>query len=207
VENTFEAIGRDAIQVGHATEIHVQRNQGSRIGYPITIVDVEGGGTPVGIDTAGNVDRSTYLNNSFFDVNGKCIDLDGFHDGEVRANTCESVAHYAIVMNNTNPDMQSRNIAITGNHIKGALYGGIFVIGTGHTITGNVMQLLNRAHCEAGKAGCVYRADEPDMLLAGSISARALNARPPTAPTQSRTTPSPDLKWRSTASPPPPASP
>jgi hypothetical protein len=165
--NKFQTIGRDAIQVGHATEIRVLRNEGSMIGYPAAVVDVEGGGTPVGIDTAGNVDHSAYINNSFFDVNGKCIDLDGFHDGEIRTNTCEDVAHFAIVMNNTNPDMQSSNISITGNQINGALYGGIFLIGTGHTVTDNVMQRLNKARCEPGKAGCVYRADEPDMLLSG----------------------------------------
>ncbi len=52
------------------------------------LVDVENGGTPVGIDTAGNVEQSTYERNRFEEIDGKCIDLDGFHDGAVRANTC-----------------------------------------------------------------------------------------------------------------------
>ena len=43
-------IGRDAIQVGHATGVVVEGNQGSRIGFPAEIVDVENGGTPVGIE-------------------------------------------------------------------------------------------------------------------------------------------------------------
>ncbi|HUS08164.1 MAG TPA: right-handed parallel beta-helix repeat-containing protein [Bryobacteraceae bacterium] len=184
VGNTFHNIGRDAIQVGHATEVQVTRNTGSHIGYPAEIVDVEGGGTPVGIDTAGNVDRSVYANNQFQDINGKCIDLDGFHDGEVTSNTCESVAHYGIVMNNTNPDMQSANIRIAGNSIRKARYGGIFVIGTGHVIRDNVLQELNTARCESGKAGCVYLATDPEMLLAGIYLGRGAE-RP--APNQGNT--------------------
>ena len=45
------------------------------------------------IDTAGNVDRSIYTRQSVFDeINGKCIDLDGFHDGEVRGTCAQSWA-------------------------------------------------------------------------------------------------------------------
>ena len=118
LDNTFKVIGRDAIQVGHATRVRVERNIGTEIGYPADKVDMEGGGTPVGIDTAGDVDASVYAANRFHEINGKCIDLDGFHDGEVRANHCINgrkpedypSGHYAIVMNNTNPDMQARNV-------------------------------------------------------------------------------------------------
>ena len=82
--NRFDTIGRDAIQVGHATRVRVEDNTGTAIGYPVELVDVEHGGTPVGIDTAGNVDASVYARNRFEEVNGSCIDLDGFHDGSVR---------------------------------------------------------------------------------------------------------------------------
>ena len=128
----------DAIQVGHATEVRVENNRGRSIGYPIEEVDLEGRGYPVAIDTAGNVDKSTYRNNQFEEVDGKCFDLDGFHDGEVSGNTClneDSAPNYpygnfGIIINNSNPDMQSRNIRITGNTIDGELYGGIFIIGS-----------------------------------------------------------------------------
>ncbi|MCU1274549.1 MAG: hypothetical protein JWO48_1980 [Bryobacterales bacterium] len=88
LDNQFEQIGRDALQVGHATRVRVENNTGKLIGFPPEIVDVEGRGMPVAIDTAGNTDHSAYVHNSFEEINGKCIDLDGFHDGEVRANTC-----------------------------------------------------------------------------------------------------------------------
>ncbi len=133
----FSDIGRDAIQIGHAVDVEVSGNRGRRIGFPSAIVDVEGGGTPVAIDTAGNVESSTYEYNQFEEINGKCIDLDGFHDGAVRGNTCINrgkpdeypFGHFGIVFNNANPDMQSRNILVESNELDGMKFGGIFLIG------------------------------------------------------------------------------
>ena len=141
-QNHFHNIGRDAIQIGHATKVLVQNNSGDRIGFPKEIVDAD----PVGLDTAGNVDQTIYRNNRFQTINGKCIDLDGFHDGEVRGNVCIDVGHYGIVMNNNNPDMRPERIRVLDNVIDGADYGGIFVMGSGNTIRGNRFLNLNRRH-------------------------------------------------------------
>lgn len=174
--NEFALTARDAIQVGHATEIRVENNRGTMIGYPAAEVDLEGQAFPVGVDTAGNVDKSIYRNNSFEEIDGKCFDLDGFHDGEVSGNVCvnrEEVKAYpygnfGIIMNNSNPDMMSRNIRITGNTIDGSLFGGIFVIGSGNTISGNRLLHLNQAHCnEPGPINCGYAANQPDLLRSG----------------------------------------
>ena len=148
-ENTFEQIGRDAIQIGRSTRVRVRNNYGKRIGFPVDLVDAD----PVGIDTAGNVDHCTYEDNVFEELDGKCIDLDGFHDGAVRANTCINrgksedypYGNFGIALNNT-PINQSENISITGNRLSGMKYGGIFVVGTGHHISGNQMTHLNSAH-------------------------------------------------------------
>jgi hypothetical protein len=161
-ENRFDTIGRDALQVGHATQVRVEGNAGTRIGFPEEVVDVEARAIAVGVDTAGNVDRSVYARNQFSGINGKCIDLDGFHDGEVSRNVCLDVAGYGIVMNNTNPDMQSRNVRIEDNLLDGVKYGGIFVIGENNTIRRNRLLNLNTAHC-----GCDYTAGEPDMFRSG----------------------------------------
>jgi hypothetical protein len=169
--NRFRNIGRDAIQVGHATMVRVEKNTGDHIGYPVEDVDIEGQAIPAAIDTAGDVDHTTYAGNRFDEINGKCMDLDGFHDGEIRGNTCVNArgreaypyGNYAIVMNNSNPDMRSENIRIVENEIDGTVYGGIFVIGSNHTIAGNRMRRLNLAHC----GDCYYKADEPDMLRSG----------------------------------------
>jgi parallel beta-helix repeat protein len=175
-ENEFAMLARDAIQVGHATGITVEGNTGSLIGYPPNEVDMEHQAWPVGIDTGGNVDRSVYRNNHFEEINGKCIDLDGFHDGEVTGNSCvnnSDVARYpwanhAIVMNNTNPGMESRNVRITDNTVDGAVFSGIFVIGSGNVISGNRLRRLNLAHCnEPGPFNCLYDGSQPDILRSG----------------------------------------
>jgi hypothetical protein len=157
--NRLRTIGRDAIQVGHATGVKVERNRGERIGYPESDVDA----IPAAIDTAGNTDRSVYSGNEFQDVNGKCIDLDGFHHGVVTGNRCAQLRNFGIVMNNTNPDMQSEGVTIAENIVDGAKYGGIFVIGSGNQVLRNKLLHLNTSKCVV----CFYRADEPDMLRSG----------------------------------------
>jgi hypothetical protein len=183
-DNTFREIGRDAIQVGHATGVRVERNTGSRIGYPFDAVDVEAAAMPVGLDTSGNVDHSIYTKNHFEEVNGKCIDLDGFHDGEVISNSCVNKGtaddypngQFGIVVNNANIDMKSENITIANNTIDGAKYGGMFVIGSRHRIQRNRLLNVNLAHCnESGaKFGCLSIAGQPDYLQSGIyLAARA----------------------------------
>ncbi|MCC6539522.1 MAG: right-handed parallel beta-helix repeat-containing protein [Bryobacterales bacterium] len=175
--NTFELIGRDAIQVGHANKVRVENNKGKFIGYPFNVVDVEGGGTPVGVDTAGKVDESVYTKNRFEDVNGKCFDLDGFHDGEISENVCINRGpaadypngHYALVMNNANQEMESQLITIRDNVFDGTRFGGIFVIGKNHKILRNKLLNLNKAHCNEGLSDlpCNPLPTEPTLTEAG----------------------------------------
>ena len=180
--NQFFDIGRDAIQVGHAANVQVAGNRGSRIGFPLDIVDVEGRGTPVGIDTAGNVDHSLYEGNRFEEFNGKCIDLDGFHDGAVRGNTCINrgapedypSGNFGIAMNNASIEMHSQNVVIENNEISGTKFGGMFVLGEGHTIRNNRMTRLNTAHCNEThlKFGCLAILGEPGFLESGIYLAK-----------------------------------
>ncbi|MGA3019393.1 MAG: right-handed parallel beta-helix repeat-containing protein [Bryobacteraceae bacterium] len=175
--NDFDTVGRDAMEVGHATAVRVVDNTGDHIGYPAEIVDVENGGTPVAIDTAGNVDHTVYAHNRFEEIDGKCIDLDGFHDGSVLENQCVNrktaaeypFGHFGIVMNNANPDMRSENIEILNNRIDGTKLGGLFMIGSGHRVIGNTFTHLNEAQCNenAKVFGCIFKSDEPEMLEAG----------------------------------------
>jgi hypothetical protein len=178
-ENQVNAAARDGIQVGHATNVRVLKNVLANIGYPEALVDMANGGIPVGIDTAGNVDHSTYSENLMQEINGKCLDLDGFHHGEIRANRCFNLkpasaypqGHFAIVLNNTNPDMRSEAIRIEDNEFEGMKYGGIFLIGRNHIVRRNRMRFLNMAACTEshGQGGmeCYFGADEPDLLRSG----------------------------------------
>ena len=169
--NSFLTMGRDAVQVGHATNVRVEQNAGWQIGYPEqTVEDI-----PAALDTAGNVDRSTYTGNRFAEINGKCIDLDGFHDGAVEDNDCRDMVNFGIVFNDSNPDVHSRNVRVTGNRIDGARYGGIFVIGEDHTIAHNRLTNLNTARC----GPCYYLADQPDMLRSGIYLATGVSRPTP----------------------------
>jgi hypothetical protein len=164
LRNEFREIGRDAIQVGHAVAVEVADNHGARIGFLVDLVDVENQGTPVAIDTAGNVELSTYERNRFEEVDGQCIDLDGFHDGAVRGNTCIDrsgpedypFGHFGIVFNNASIEMRSQNILVEENELDGMKFGGIFLIGSGHKILRNRMRNINTAHCNENreKFGC-----------------------------------------------------
>jgi hypothetical protein len=171
----FDTVGRDAIQIGHATRISVSNNTGVRIGYPPEVVDNENQATPVAIDTAGNVDQSIYSRNSFRELNGKCFDLDGFHHGEVSSNRCVNQGsgeqypngHFGIVLNNNDPGMKSEAIRIVDNEIVKAKLGGLFLIGSGHEVRGNRFLDVNTIGCPQAGAVCLYVPSEPKLLSSG----------------------------------------
>lgn len=175
--NSIQDVARDAIQVGHATHIAVIGNSGRRIGYPVELVDMASWGVPAAIDTAGNVDQSIYAGNHFEDINGKCMDLDGFHDGEIRDNSCIShgppdqypYAQYGIVFNNSNPDFEPANVLLAGNVIDGAGYGGLCLLGSHQVVKGNHFVGLNRNRCtqDRTRPRCDYSAGDPMLLRAG----------------------------------------
>ena len=182
--NRFEELARDAIQIGHATNVRVEDNQGTRIGYPAELVDLETQAYPVAIDTAGDVDHSSYTRNHFTEVDGKCIDLDGFHDGEVVDNSCVNrpdaalypFGNIGILFNDSNPNTRSNRIRVVGNLLDGVKYTGIFAFGTGHVIAHNRLLNVNLAHCneEAAKSGCYYPKGEPDALRTGIYLGRGI---------------------------------
>lgn len=175
--NRIDTAGRDAIQIGHATDMTVADNIASHIGFPADAEDLENRAIPVGIDTAGNVDNTSYFRNRIFEINGKCMDLDGLHDSEIRGNQCVNrnppaaypLGNFAIVMNNTNPDMRTRNIRIVENLIERPVFGAIFVIGEHNLIARNLLLDLNTAHCNQNIAHyqCNYAAADPQILAAG----------------------------------------
>jgi hypothetical protein len=176
-DNTITTVGRDAIQVGHATRVRVENNSGSQLGFPAEYVDVESHAVAVALDTAGNVDHAAYTRNRFTDVNGQCIDLDGFHNGDVADNSCINrkgldtypALHYGVVFGNNNPDMNSTGVVVTGNTIEGFAYGGLFLIGGNNRIENNRFLDVNRAHCGVTpvSARCNYALDQPDLLRSG----------------------------------------
>ena len=182
--NVFDTIGRDALLVGHATRVRVENNTGVHVGYPVEAVDIENGGIPIAMDTAGNVDHTDYLRNTFEEINGQCVNLDGFHDGAVRENRCtnrKAAGDYphgslGMAMNNTHPEAHSNNIEISGNLIDGSKFGGLYLMGSGNRIVDNRFVRLNLAGCNesVAKFPCIYKADEPHMLDTGIYLGRGV---------------------------------
>jgi hypothetical protein len=91
--NTFRDIGLDAVQFGCVRNGLVEDNEMSRIGYIAGVPKyrLANGDSycGAGIDTAGWTTGCKYRRNTMLNVNGPCIDLDGFSGGEVSNNTCE----------------------------------------------------------------------------------------------------------------------
>jgi hypothetical protein len=147
------------------------------VGYPVAQVDLPAQATPAALDTAGDVSASEYAGNRFEDINGKCVDLDGFHDGRVTGNSCVNLnpageyplSHVGIVFGNSDIDMVPGNVIVTGNLIQGFGYGGVYLLGSGHQISGNRFIDVNRNHCTGDMriANCNYAPDEPGMLRSG----------------------------------------
>lgn len=176
-DNIITRVARDAIQIGHATNVRVENNSGSELGYPVEQVDIESSAVAVALDSAGNVDHSTYAYNRFTGVNGQCIDLDGFHDGAVTGNSCVNnkpidaypALHAGIVFGSTYPGLDPGRVVITGNTIAGFAYGAVFLLGNNNRIEGNQFLDMNRAHCgtKPTPSRCAYALDQPDLLRAG----------------------------------------
>jgi len=104
-------------------------------------------------------------------------------------------------MNNSNPDMESRNVRIEDNLLDGVKYGGIFVIGAGNTIR-------PQPPAESGIpriAGAITRRANRICSLAGSIWEKARNAPRRRTATGSRRTKSPAMEWTGAALAPRPA--
>jgi hypothetical protein len=94
-DNHFIDCGLDGIQLGGVVGGVVKGNTFRRIGYVATDDTstsvpkwMLGSAYAVGLDTAGRVTGVNYEGNTFLNVNGGCIDLDGYGRGTVMANTC-----------------------------------------------------------------------------------------------------------------------
>ncbi|MEZ5352733.1 MAG: hypothetical protein R2762_08875 [Bryobacteraceae bacterium] len=76
---------------------------------------------------------------------------------------------FALVVNNSNPDMKSQAITIRDNVFDGTKFGGIFLIGEGHKVLRNKLLNLNKWHCNEGldNKPCPVEAGQEDLLSAG----------------------------------------
>jgi len=137
--NHFDSIGRDAIQVATRRAFGWKEIPASGSASRQRWWTRNTPGTPVGIDTAGNVDHTEYVRNRFEKSTASVSTWTDCHDGVVRENNCVNrqraedypYGHFGIVMNNTDPNMHSQNIEIARNEIDGIKFGALLLIGSG----------------------------------------------------------------------------
>lgn len=168
--NEFAMIGRNAIAVGEAATVRVEGNRGRGIGYPLEEVDLQAKAAAVA--SVGDVGQSVFRGNQFEEVDGKCLALDGFHDGEVSGNNCtniDTLQHYPFGnFGITLTGASAKNVQIRGNTIDGAVFGGILLSGSVNTVEDNHLLHLNLAHCnDPGSINCVASSGQPDLLRSG----------------------------------------
>jgi hypothetical protein len=111
---------------------------------------------PTAISASGSVDHVAIRNNSFDEIAGRCLTLEGFSDGEVTGNTCAEDLFNAFVIRGTGNH-------ITANHLTGlnhahrdqpeSLRAGIYLAvgASGNTLDGNDISGYGMAqHCVGG---------------------------------------------------------
>jgi len=130
--NRFTDIGMDAVLIGNVRRATVEDNEFHRIGfvalqgdlpthpawYPGLRPDGSDNIPAVGIDTSGLVSDSVYRRNTMWNVNGHCIDLDGFTRGEVVHNTMR-VSGREDAWNYVNDEVEQFGARGVGNITKG----------------------------------------------------------------------------------------
>ncbi|HVW12042.1 MAG TPA: right-handed parallel beta-helix repeat-containing protein, partial [Bryobacteraceae bacterium] len=157
--NEFEVLARSAIEMNHASDITISGNTGHMIGFPGEEVMIAGTVLPAAIVTNGSVDRATIQGNTFNEIAGRCLSLDGLSNSGVATNVCgDGLFNAMLVRGSSN--------RITGNRFTGvntarrdqpeSLRTGIYLAGgsSGNTVTGNEIRGYGMAqHCVDGPQG------------------------------------------------------
>jgi hypothetical protein len=163
--NRFLEITHIPVELIGSTGFTVESNRGARIGF--------GESQQPAALAAKQSQRTVFKDNSFEEVNGTCIRVEDFHDGEVRSNSCvnreDREAYtwggFGIAIQGA----EARNVLVWGNTIEGFLRGGLLLSGAGHRVSRNHFTRLNIAHCnEAGaRFLCLAKPKEPDLFRSG----------------------------------------
>ena len=132
-EISFTRSGRDAIQVGHAYSVRVERTPATRIGFPSKTWTSRAApspwpSTPPAMWSAVRL-RAQPLRRDQRQMHRPRRISRWRSVAEIPASTARRAeayrfGNYGIVMNNTNPDMRSHNIRVIGNVIDGPMFGG-----------------------------------------------------------------------------------
>lgn len=182
-ENEFAIVARAAIELNHADGVTIENNTGHMIGFPGEEVSTGGAALPAAIDTSGSVSHTAIRNNTFGQIAGRCLYLDGFGEGEISGNDCADGLFNAFLI-------RGSNNRIAGNHLSGlngahrdqpeSLRAGIYLAGgaSGNTLEGNDITGYGMAlHCIGGPGMAAARVSR-NVCSDGPSVARLLPAIP-----------------------------
>jgi hypothetical protein len=157
-DSEFGVVARAAIEMNHAANVTIENNTVQQIGFPGEEAIATGTAIPSGIATSGSVSHAIIRGNTFNQIAGRCLSLDGFSDSEVTTNECSDGLFNGFLIRGTNN-------RITGNRLTNlnsakrdqpdSLRIGIYLAGgsTGNTLTSNQISGYGMAqHCIGGPA-------------------------------------------------------
>ncbi len=179
--NSFEDCGLDGILIGGVTGGIVANNTFRRVGY-ITLTDTD---TPVpkwlpnaqatALDSSGIVKGVPYCDNSFLDINGGCLDLDGHSDSVISGNIAR-VAYPG------EPEYTEDSVAISGASGAGATSYGVNIGNTANTaIGGTNVSIIGNTFINLSAGAVRLYATRNCLVEANNIVAPVAPIAPPVA--------------------------
>src|SRR6185437_5494381 len=111
-DSEFGVIARAAIEINHAANVTIENNTVQQIGFPGEEAIANGAVIPAGIATSGSVSHTIIRGNTFNQIAGRCLSLEGFSDGEITTNECSEGLFNGFLIRGTNN-------RVTGNRLTG----------------------------------------------------------------------------------------
>jgi hypothetical protein len=184
-DSEFEVLARSAIEMNHASGITITGNTGHMIGFPGEEVVITGTVLPAALIASGAVDRATIQGNTFDQIAGRCMSLDGVSSSEIARNVCGDGLFNALLIRG------SAN-RVTGNRFTGmntarrdqpeSLRAGVYLAGgaSGNTVEGNEIAGYGMArHCVGGPEGVLAANTVANNACADASSIARLESSPP----------------------------
>jgi hypothetical protein len=183
VGNEFEVLARSAIEMNHASDITISGNTGHMIGFPGEEVLIAGTLLPAAIVTSGAVDRAVIQGNTFNEIAGRCMSLDGLANSQITTNICGDALFNAMLIRGA-ANRVTRNRFTGMNTARRdkpeSLRTGVYLAGgaSGNTVEGNEIAGYGMArYCVGGPEGVLAANTVRNNACAGSTSVARLGLR------------------------------
>ncbi len=182
-DNEFAIVARAAIELNHVTDVTVENNIASMIGFPGEETRTGGTAMPSAITSTGSVEHALLRDNTFGQIAGRCLSLDGFNAGEVSGNSCSDGLFNGFLI-------RGAGNRVIGNRLTGlnqarrdqpdSLKTGIYLAGasSGNTLDGNQVSGFGMAKFCIGGPSIASNNIVKNVCSDGASVARLQPARP-----------------------------